>query len=258
MIPISKRVALVTGGASGLGRAVTEAILARGGRVVVADTASPASQLLQDGASIFSETDVTKPKDVRRAMQSADAAFGAGVNMVVHCAGILSILKVLPKVPEDDEVALSAFRHGLEVNTVGTFNVLRIAAEHMAKNSSITPSVDERGLFVQTSSIAASEGQIGQAAYSASKAAVIGMMLPCARELARHGIRINTIAPGVFGTDMVLKGLQQAAQDRLEKQMVFPGRLGRPEEFAHMVCAIAENPYINGEVTRLDGATRMV
>jgi NAD(P)-dependent dehydrogenase (short-subunit alcohol dehydrogenase family) len=239
------RTFLVTGGASGLGAATVRALLGRGAHVVAADLKGTPPE-----GAVFVETDVTDPAQVAHAVEVAGRQ-GGPLSGVVNCAGIATAEKVLGK---EGVHQLESFARTIQINLVGTFNVIRLAAEAMARNE---PGEDgERGFIVNTASVAAFDGQIGQAAYSASKGGVAAMTLPVARELARHGIRVMTIAPGIFYTPM-MKGLPQAAQDSLGQQVPFPSRLGQPEEYAALVCHIAENRMLNGEVIRLDGAIRM-
>lgn len=256
---IEGTVALVTGGASGLGRATAEGLVAAGARVVLADLASSdgvaVAGALGDAAR-FVPTDVTSEDDVARALDAADDLGGARV--VVSCAGIVLAQRVLGK---SGVHALDAFRRVVDVNLVGTFNVVRLAAERMLALDPLGPDgpgpdAEERGVVVQTASVAAFDGQVGQAAYAASKAGVAGLTLPLARDLAQHRIRVMTIAPGIFRTPM-MASLPEAAQESLGAQVPHPSRLGRPEEYAHLVRAIVENPMLNGEVVRLDGAIRM-
>ncbi|MGM7422396.1 3-hydroxyacyl-CoA dehydrogenase [Cellulosimicrobium sp. CpK407] len=256
---IEGTVALVTGGASGLGRATAEGLVAAGARVVLADLASSdgvaVAEALGDAAR-FVPTDVTSEDDVARALDAADDLGGARV--VVSCAGIVLAQRVLGK---SGVHALDAFRRVVDVNLVGTFNVVRLAAERMLALDPLGPDGpgpdgEERGVVVQTASVAAFDGQVGQAAYAASKAGVAGLTLPLARDLAQHRIRVMTIAPGIFRTPM-MASLPEAAQESLGAQVPHPSRLGRPEEYAHLVRAIVENPMLNGEVVRLDGAIRM-
>lgn len=256
---IEGTVALVTGGASGLGRATAEGLVAAGARVVLADLASSDGVAVADAlgdAARFVPTDVTSEGDVARALDAADALGGARV--VVSCAGIVLAQRVLGK---SGVHALDAFRRVVDVNLVGTFNVVRLAAERMLALDPLGPDGpgpdgEERGVVVQTASVAAFDGQVGQAAYAASKAGVAGLTLPLARDLAQHRIRVMTIAPGIFRTPM-MASLPEAAQESLGAQVPHPSRLGRPEEYAHLVRAIVENPMLNGEVVRLDGAIRM-
>lgn len=244
---------LITGGASGLGEATARMLVTQGARVVLADLNQQAGdslvQALGQGAR-FCQTDVTDEAQMQAAVDTAVSAFGH-LDGLACCAGIAPGEKVLGK---EGPHRLGAFAKAVQINLVGTFNAIRLASEAMAKN---TPDAGgERGVIVCTASVAAFDGQIGQAAYSASKAGVVGMTLPIARELARYGIRIMTVAPGIFETPM-LKGLPQAAQDSLGQQVPFPSRLGRPAEFAQLVQSIIENAMLNGEVIRLDGAIRM-
>jgi NAD(P)-dependent dehydrogenase (short-subunit alcohol dehydrogenase family) len=256
---IEGAVALVTGGASGLGRATAEGLVAAGARVVLADLASSdgaaVADALGDGAR-FVPTDVTDEDDVARALDAADELGGARV--VVGCAGIVLAQRVLGK---SGVHPLDAFRRVVDVNLVGSFNVVRLAAERMLALDPLGPDGpgadgEERGVVVQTASVAAYDGQVGQAAYAASKAGVAGLTLPLARDLAQHRIRVMTIAPGIFRTPM-MASLPDAAQESLAAQVPHPSRLGLPEEYAHLVRAIVENPMLNGEVIRLDGAIRM-
>ncbi|MGW6228742.1 SDR family NAD(P)-dependent oxidoreductase [Cellulosimicrobium cellulans] len=256
---IEGTVALVTGGASGLGRATAEGLVAAGARVVLADLASSDGVAVADAlgdAARFVPTDVTSEDDVARALDAADALGGARV--VVSCAGIVLAQRVLGK---SGVHALDAFRRVVDVNLVGTFNVVRLAAERMLALDPLGPdgegsAGEERGVVVQTASVAAFDGQVGQAAYAASKAGVAGLTLPLARDLAQHRIRVMTIAPGIFRTPMMAL-LPEAAQESLGAQVPHPSRLGSEEEYAHLVRAIVENPMLNGEVIRLDGAIRM-
>jgi NAD(P)-dependent dehydrogenase (short-subunit alcohol dehydrogenase family) len=241
----TNRTFLVTGGASGLGAATARALLDRGAHVVAADLRGTPPE-----GAVLVETDVTDPAQVAHAVEVAGQQ-GGPLSGVVNCAGIATAEKVLGK---EGVHGLESFARTVQINLVGTFNVIRLAAEAMAANE---PGEDgERGFIVNTASVAAFDGQIGQAAYSASKGGVAAMTLPIARELARHGIRVMTIAPGIFMTPM-MKGLPQAAQDSLGQQVPFPSRLGQPEEYADLVCHIAQNRMLNGEVIRLDGAIRM-
>ena len=244
--------ALVTGGASGLGRAAVEALHGAGALVVVADLpSSPGAELaagLGDRA-VFSPTDVTNEAQVAAAIRTASERFG-GLRVAVNCAGIGRAGKVLGR---KGVLPLDAFRSVIEVNLVGTFNVVRLAAEAIAVEAPID---GERGVIINTASIAAFEGQVGQAAYSASKGGVVGMTLPIARELAAHQVRCMAIAPGTFDTPM-LAGLPAEAVQKLANDIPHPSRLGRPAEFGALVRHIVENPMLNGSVIRLDGALRM-
>jgi NAD(P)-dependent dehydrogenase (short-subunit alcohol dehydrogenase family) len=244
---------LVSGGASGLGGATARMLVEAGGRVVILDVNRDAGEraAAELGASSrFCYADVTKADDVAGALAVAGESFG-GVHGVVNAAGVLFPEKVLGK---KGPHRLETFEKTVQVNLVGTFNVIRLAAEAMAAGE---PSEGgERGVIVMTASVAAYEGQIGQAAYSASKGGIVGMTLPVARELARFGIRVVAIAPGIFDTPM-LAGLSDEARASLGAQVPFPPRLGRPEEYAALVRHIVENEVLNGEVIRLDGALRM-
>jgi NAD(P)-dependent dehydrogenase (short-subunit alcohol dehydrogenase family) len=237
---------LVTGGGSGLGAATARTLAGQGANVVVAD-------LRGEGAvpnARFVETDVSDEGSVKRAIDIALENFGA-MHGAINCAGIASAEKVLGR---EGPHSLRSFSKVVEVNLVGTFNVVRLAAEAMARNDPTEGG--ERGVIVNTASVAAFDGQIGQVAYAASKGGVAAMTLPVARELARHGIRVVAIAPGIFDTPM-LAGLPEGARESLGKQMPFPQRLGRPEEFAALVRHIIENEMLNGEVIRLDAAIRL-
>ncbi|MEN8674239.1 SDR family NAD(P)-dependent oxidoreductase [Nocardioides sp.] len=240
----TNRTFLVTGGTSGLGGATVQALLERGARVVAADLTGEAP-----AGAVFARTDVTDEAQVRSAIKTAVELGGfAGA---VNCAGIGTPAKVLSR---GEPHPLELFSTVLAVNLAGTFNVTRLAAQALSEGEAGPDG--ERGVVVNTASAAAFDGQIGQAAYAASKAGVVGMTLPMARELAAHGIRVMTIAPGLFLTPM-LAGLPQAAQDSLGQQVPFPARLGDPGEFAALVCHIIENRMLNGEVIRLDGSIRM-
>lgn len=250
---IRDSVFVITGGGSGLGAATARMVVAGGGKVVLADLLQEAGEAVARslGANAcFVRTDVSDPASAQNAIDTALASFG-GLHGLVNCAGIAPPRKVLGK---DGAHDLETFSRVLHINLAGTFNMLRLAAQAMCQAQ---PNAEgERGVIVNTASVAAFDGQIGQAAYAASKAGVVGMTLPIARELASHGIRVVTIAPGIFETPM-LKGLPQAAQDALGAMVPFPARLGRPEEYAALVRHIVENVYLNGEVIRLDGAIRM-
>jgi NAD(P)-dependent dehydrogenase (short-subunit alcohol dehydrogenase family) len=244
---------VVTGGASGLGRATAERLVAAGGRVVLLDLAKSSgaavATALGDGA-LFAPGDVTSAEDVGAALDAAVKRFGA-VHVLVNCAGIGAADKTFGKRGAAD---LAGFARVIQVNLIGTFNCIRLAAAQMANNA---PSADgERGVVVNTASVAAFEGQIGQAAYSASKGGVVGMTLPIARDLSREFIRVVTIAPGLFKTPL-LGSLPEEAQASLGKQVPHPARLGDPDEYGALAVHIVENPMLNGEVIRLDGAIRM-
>jgi NAD(P)-dependent dehydrogenase (short-subunit alcohol dehydrogenase family) len=247
------RTVLVTGGASGLGGAATDMIVAAGGRAVVLDVneqtgAAKAAQ--HEDAVRFVRADVTREDEVQRAVDTATQEFGR-LDGVVNAAGIAVAERVLPK---EGPQPLAHFVRTIQINLVGTFNVIRLAAAAMATNEPLASG--ERGVIVSTASVAAFDGQIGQAAYSASKGGIVGMTLPIAREFARMGIRVMTIAPGTFDTPL-LSGLPDAARQSLAQQVPFPSRLGRPDEYAALVRHIFENEMLNGEVIRLDGAIRM-
>lgn len=236
---------LVTGGASGLGAASARALLERGAHVVVADLGGEAPE-----GAVLVRTDVTDEAQVAQAVEVATQQPGP-LSGVVNCAGVATAQKVVGK---EGVQPLEDFTRVVTINLIGTFNVIRLAAAAMQGNE---PGPDgERGVIVNTASVAAFDGQIGHAAYSASKGGVVGMTLPVARELARSGIRVMTIAPGIFITPM-MAGLPEAAQESLGQQVPFPSRLGKPEEYAALVVHIAENVMLNGEVIRLDGAIRM-
>jgi NAD(P)-dependent dehydrogenase (short-subunit alcohol dehydrogenase family) len=239
--------ALVAGGASGLGAATARALAARGARVTIADlNAERGAALASELGGTFIEADVT---DESRVQAAVDAA--GQLRLAVSCAGISRAERTVKK---DGPAALPPFENVVRVNLIGTFNVLRLAAAAMAANE---PDPEgERGVVVMTASIAAYDGQIGQTAYAASKGGVVGLTLPAARDLARLGIRVCTIAPGLFDTPL-LAGLPEDARRALGEQIPFPSRLGRPDEYAKLACQIAENAMLNGEVLRLDGALRM-
>ncbi len=244
--------AVVTGGASGLGFAVAKAIVTAGGSVVIADinaeAGSRAASSLGDKAQ-FIPTDVTSEADIGIALESATAR--GPVGLAVACAGILGNKRVLGR---DGVMPSEMFSRVIQVNLIGTFNLVKAAADAMQTNA---PNPDgERGVIVTTASIAAFEGQVGQAAYSASKGGIVAMTLPLAREFARIGVRVMTIAPGIFLTPM-MAGLSPQIRDSLAAMVPFPARLGKPEEFAETVRFITETAMLNGEVIRLDGAIRM-
>jgi len=244
--------ALVTGGASGLGAATARRLAALGARVTVADlNADLGHRVIADMADgRFVPADVTDEAACAAAVASA-VEHGDGLHILVNCAGIALAERILGKEGRHD---LGRFRRAVEINLVGTFTMLMYAAEAMARNQ---PNQEgERGVIINTASIAAFDGQIGQAAYAASKGGVAALTLPAARELARIGVRVMSIAPGLFDTAM-LAGLPEAARVSLGQQAPFPARLGRPEEYAALVEHIVENPMLNGEVIRLDGALRM-
>ena len=241
---IEENTFLVAGGGSGLGEATARMLVDSGARVVVADLESEAPEGVR-----FVETDVTDEGSVRAAVK---AALEVGdLRGAVNCAGVASAEKVLGR---EGPHSLDSFARVVQVNLIGTFNVIRLAAEAMVGSE---PSESgERGVIVNTASVAAFDGQIGQVAYAAAKGGVVSMTLPVARELARSGIRVMTIAPGIFDTPM-MAGLPEEARESLGKQVPFPQRLGRPEEYADLVTHIVENEMLNGEVIRLDGSIRM-
>ncbi len=243
--------AIVTGGASGLG-AATAAMLRAGGAPVTLFDLDPARGDATAAAigARFAEVDVTHEDSVAAALDAAQAAHGTA-RILVNCAGIAPAARTVGR--EAKPHALALFRKVVEVNLIGTFNVL---AQFAARLSAADPIGEERGVIVNTASVAAYDGQIGQAAYAASKAAIVGLTLPVARDLAQSAIRVVTIAPGLFLTPL-LEGLPQAVQDSLGQQAPFPARLGRPEEFALLVAQIIANPMLNGEAIRLDAAIRM-
>jgi NAD(P)-dependent dehydrogenase (short-subunit alcohol dehydrogenase family) len=244
---------LVSGGSSGLGAACVRTLAAAGGNVIVADLNRAKGEALaaELGERVrFAEADVTDEGSIQRAVQAAEQHFG-GLHGSIQCAGIAIAERVLGKSGPHN---LAAFAKVIQVNLVGTFNVIRLAAEAMSRGQ--PGSGGERGVIVSTASVAAFEGQIGQAAYAASKGGVASLTLPLARELARHGIRVVTIAPGIFDTPL-LAGLPEPARQSLGQQVPFPPRLGRPDEYAALVRHIIENDMLNGAVIRLDGALRM-
>src|SRR3990170_6405136 len=250
---IEGRTFLVSGGASGLGGATARMLASAGANVLILDVNAELGEHLAGELSPrarFVRTDVSREEDVARAVSLARGSFG-GLHGAVNAAGIAAAEKVLGKAGPHP---LELFERTVRVNLTGTFNVIRLAAEAMA--AAEPTDSGERGVIVNTASVAAFDGQIGQAAYSASKGGIVGMTLPIARELARHGIRVVTIAPGIFDTPL-LAGLPEAARLSLGQQVPFPSRLGRPDEYAALVRHIIENEILNGEVIRLDGALRM-
>ncbi|MDP3952873.1 SDR family NAD(P)-dependent oxidoreductase [Microbacterium sp.] len=243
--------ALITGGASGLGLATARALAAAGAHVTLLDLpSSQGAELAAELGGAFAAGDVTSPEDAASAVAAANAE--APLRIVVNCAGIAPPAKVLDR--DGNPAVLADFERVIRINLVGTFNVISQASAAIAKNEP-TESGD-RGVIINTASVAAFDGQIGQPAYSASKGGVHAMTLPIARELARHGIRVCTIAPGIMETPM-LAGLPEAAQESLGQQVPYPARLGRPSEYAALALSIIENDYLNGETIRLDGAIRM-
>lgn len=250
---IEDRVFLITGAGSGLGAAVAQMVVSGGGRAVLLDVnaeAGAASAAELGDAARFQRTDVTSEAEGKAALAAARDAFGR-VDALVNCAGIAPGEKILGR---EGPHALESFERAIRVNLIGTFNMMRLAAAAMAQNPAGEDG--ERGVIVNTASIAAFDGQIGQAAYAASKGGVAALTLPAARELARSGIRVVTIAPGIFRTPM-MAGLPEEVQASLGASAPFPARLGQPAEYAALVRHICENRMLNGEVIRLDGALRM-
>lgn len=254
---LAQSTAIVTGGASGLGEATVRLLAANGANVVIIDLNEERGHALAEelGSKVrFQKTDVTNEADVQAAINLAIETFG-DLQINVNCAGIAEARKTLGKT---DGIygahSLAVFQKVISINLIGTFNVIRLAALAMEHNK---PNDEgERGVIINTASVAAYDGQMGQAAYSASKGGIVGMTLPIARDLARSGIRVMTIAPGLFETPLMM-GLPEEARLSLGQQVPFPSRLGRPHEYAMLAKAILENPMLNGEVIRLDGAIRM-
>ena len=244
---LSNARAIITGGASGLGAATAQHFRQQGAQVTILDR-DEAGQAAADAIGAhFARTDVTDETSVAAAIALAVERMG-GIDICVNCAGVATAGKTLGR---EGPLALDSFRRVIEINLIGSFNVLRLAAAEMAKNGR-----EENGVIVNTASVAAFDGQAGQAAYAASKAAIAGMNLPIARDLARNNIRICAIAPGIFGTPM-LRGLPQEVQDSLAAEVTNPKRLGDPAEYARLAAFIVENGYMNGETIRIDGALRM-
>lgn len=247
---IKNKVFIVTGGASGLGAGTAKMLCAYGARVVLADVQDEAGQALaKELGQHYVHCDVTQEQDARAAVAAALALgplFG-----LVNCAGIAPAAKIVGK---NGAHPLDMFQKVISINLVGSFNMMRVASEAMSKNEA--EPTGERGVLINTASVAAYDGQVGQAAYAASKAGVVGMTLPIARDLAPLGIRCVTIAPGIFGTPMMF-GMPQAVQDSLAASIPFPSRFGRPEDYAKLVHQIVTNEMLNGETIRLDGAIRM-
>ncbi|KQO41716.1 3-hydroxyacyl-CoA dehydrogenase [Pseudomonas chengduensis] len=250
---IDESVFLISGGASGLGLATARELVGRGGKVVLLDiNAEAGQQALAElgGNARFVCADITREEDGQAAVAQALAAFAA-LHGLVNCAGVAPAEKVLGR---NGAHGLDSFRRTVEINLIGSFNLLRLAAEAMAQN---TPNTEgERGVIINTASVAAFDGQMGQVAYAASKGGVAALTLPAARDLARSGIRVMCVAPGVFETPM-MAGMPQEVRDSLAANVPFPPRLGRPDEYAALVRHIVENAMLNGEVIRLDGALRM-
>ena len=250
---VKDKVFVVTGGGSGLGAATARALVEAGASVVLADLNRDAGEKLASelGAKArFVETDVANEASAVNAIQTAISEFG-GLQGLVNCAGVAPAEKVVGK---EGPHRLESFSRVININLVGTFNMIRLAAEAMQKGE--PDAGGERGVIVNTASVAAFDGQLGQAAYAASKGGIVALTLPVARELARSGIRVVTIAPGIMETPMLL-GMPDEVQESLGKMVPFPSRMGKPAEFAELVKHIAENAYLNGEVIRLDGAIRM-
>ena len=252
---MSARRVIVTGAASGLGKATAARFAREGANVVILDL--PTSDGVQVAEELgdnvgFSPTDVTSEEDVNRALDLCETTFGAPCNVAINCAGIGVAAKIIGR---KGPHTLDMFNKCLQVNTVGTFNVLRLAAERMSKTDGEGHD-ESRGVIVNTASIAAYDGQIGQIAYAASKGAIVGMTLPAARDLASLNIRVNTVAPGLFLTPL-LEALPEKVQTQLGATVPYPNRLGVPDDYAKLVQNIVENDYINGEVFRIDGALRM-
>jgi NAD(P)-dependent dehydrogenase (short-subunit alcohol dehydrogenase family) len=248
---VKGQAALVTGGGSGLGAGTAKALAAAGAKVALLDVnMEGAEKVAKEIGGIAIKCDVSSAADGERAVAAAREKHGPA-RVLINCAGIAPAARIVGK---DGPLALDAFARVINVNLIGSFNMMRLAAADMAK---LEPQADgERGVIVSTASVAAFEGQIGQAAYGASKGGVAALTLPAAREFARSGIRVLTIAPGIFATPMLL-GMPQAVQDSLAAQVPFPSRLGTAEEYAKLVMHILDNVMLNGEVIRLDGAIRM-
>jgi len=249
---IKGKVILVTGGVSGLGEATAVLLTAGGGSVVMIDVNEDRGRKLEEGLknSLFVKTDITDTAQVKKAVAAALERYGK-IDILVNCAGVAPGAKLLGKKGPHD---IDLFRRTIEINLIGPFDVMRLAAEQMVKN---TPNADgERGVIVNTASGAAFDGQMGQSAYAASKAAIAGMTLPLARDLMDIGIRVCSVAPGLYNTPMVA-GFPEQVRAQLATMIPFPRRLGNPEEFAFLVRHIIENPYLNGETIRIDGALRM-
>jgi len=247
---ISDNAAIVTGGASGLGGATARALAARGARVFALDLPKAVANAEAVDGVTYVEADVTSPEQVQAAVDTVVAA-GAPLRITVNCAGVGTAGRIVGKNGPHD---LDTYRKVIEVNLIGTFNVLRLAAEAIAKTDQLEHG--QRGVVINTASVAAYDGQIGQAAYSSSKGGVVGLTLPAARELASSGIRVMTIAPGIIDTPM-LAGVSDEFRAGLAAGVPFPKRLGRPDEYAQLAVAIVEHDYLNGEVIRMDGALRM-
>ena len=248
---VEELAAVVTGGGSGLGAATAELLARQGAKVAVIDVAEATGRAQAEKiGGLYIRADVTSEDEVGAALAEAEQHHGVA-RILVNCAGIAPAIKTVAK--DGRAHSLDAFRKAVEINLIGSFNLI---AQFAARLSGAEPIGEERGVIINTASVAAYDGQVGQAAYAASKGGVVAMTLPVARDLAQHRIRVMTIAPGIFLTPMLM-GLPQAAQDSLGTQVPHPSRLGRPAEFADLVGAIIANPMLNGEVIRLDGAIRM-
>lgn len=255
---IESQTFIVTGGASGLGEATTRELISRGANVIIADLNEAAGEALATelgDSARFVRCDVTSGEQVQTAVETAEKEFG-GLAGSINCAGIAIVQKLLDR--DNNPADLDQFNKGVQVNLVGSFNVARLVAASIAKRVAAEggPNNEDRGIIINTASIAAFDGQVGQGSYSSSKSGVVGLTLPLARELTRHGIRVMTIAPGIFATPM-MAGLPKKAQDQLKASVPYPKRLGKPEEFAKLAAHIVENAYLNADVIRLDGAIRM-
>lgn len=254
---------IVTGGASGLGEATTRELVTQGANVIIADLNEEKGHALSSelgDAVQFVRCDVTNNDEVQTAVETAEKQFGS-LHGSVNCAGIAIVQKLLDR--ENNPADLDTFSKGVQVNLIGTFNVARLVAASIAKRVAREGGVDnpepntDQGVIINTASIAAFDGQVGQGSYASSKAGVVGLTLPLARELTRHGIRVMTVAPGIFNTPM-MESLPEKAKVQLEASVPYPKRLGNPQEFGQLICHIISNAYLNGEVIRLDGAIRMV
>jgi NAD(P)-dependent dehydrogenase (short-subunit alcohol dehydrogenase family) len=248
---VENTAAIVTGGASGLGAATAAALAAKGATVFAFDLAGSIEKAPAVAGVHYVPVDVTDPEQVREAVATAANA-GVPLRTVVNCAGIGTASRILNKAGEVNDLAMYA--KVVQINLIGSYNVLALAAEQIAK----TPELEHgaRGVVINTASVAAFEGQVGQAAYSSSKGGILGLQLPAARDLAQYGIRVNTIAPGIVETPM-LAGVSEEFQKTLAAGVPFPKRLARPDEYAQLACFLVEHDYINGEVVRMDGALRM-
>ncbi len=250
---LSNHTFLVTGGASGLGEATVRYLVAQGANAIIADLNEEAGNALASELSdntVFAKCDVTSEDDVQSAISAGVEKFDS-LQGSINCAGVVVVQKVLDR--EGNPADLDKFAKGIEINLVGTFNVARLVSAQIVKQETDN---EDKGIIINVASIAAFDGQIGQGSYSSSKSGVVGLNLPLARELARHGIRVMTIAPGVFGTPM-MASLPEKARTSLEQAVPYPKRLGDPAEFAKLCGHIIDNAYLNGEVIRLDGAIRM-